>query len=87
MSYRHGARGGAVANISSLPARLGSPNEYVDYAAPRGALETFTTGFTREVAREGIRVNRIRPEHIYTDMHAGGGEPGWVDRVRRSHTK
>lgn len=84
MSYRHQGRGGVVINISSASARLGSPNEYVDYAASKGALETFTTGLAREVAREGIRVNCIRPGHIYTDMHASGGEPGRVDRVKDS---
>jgi NAD(P)-dependent dehydrogenase (short-subunit alcohol dehydrogenase family) len=84
MSYRHNGRGGAVINISSASARLGSPNEYVDYAASKGAVETFTTGFAKEVAREGIRVNCIRPGHIYTDMHASGGEPGRVDRVKDS---
>jgi NAD(P)-dependent dehydrogenase (short-subunit alcohol dehydrogenase family) len=82
MSYRHNGRGGAVINISSGAARLGSPNEYVDYAASKGALETFTIGFAKEVAREGIRVNCIRPGHIYTDMHASGGEPGRVDRIK-----
>ena len=84
MAYRHGGRGGSVVNISSASARLGSPGEYVDYAASKGALETFTTGFAKEVAREGIRVNCIRPGHIYTDMHASGGEPGRVDRVKDS---
>ncbi len=84
MSYRYQGRGGAVINISSASARLGSPNEYVDYAASKGALETFTTGLAKEVAREGIRVNCIRPGHIYTDMHASGGEPGRVDRVKDS---
>ena len=84
MSRRHNGRGGAVINISSASARLGSPNEYVDYAASKGALETFTTGFAQEVARDGIRVNCIRPGHIYTDMHASGGEPGRVDRVKDS---
>ncbi|AJY45102.1 SDR family oxidoreductase [Martelella endophytica] len=82
MSTRNGGSGGVVINISSASARLGSPNEYVDYAASKGALETFTTGFSKEVAREGIRVCCIRPGHIYTDMHASGGEPGRVDRVR-----
>lgn len=82
MSHRHGGRGGVVINVSSASARLGSPNEYVDYAASKGAVETFTTGFAKEVAREGIRVNCIRPGHIYTEMHASGGEPGRVDRVR-----
>lgn len=84
MSHRHGGRGGVVINISSASARLGSPNEYVDYAASKGALETFTTGFSKEVAAEGIRVNCIRPGHIYTEMHASGGEPGRVDRVKSS---
>lgn len=84
MSYRHNGPGGSIVNISSASARLGSPNEYVDYAASKGALETFTIGFAKEVAREGIRVNCIRPGHIYTDMHASGGEPGRVDRVKDS---
>ncbi len=82
MSYRHNGRGGVVINISSASARLGSPNEYVDYAASKGALETFSTGFAKEVARDGIRVACIRPGHIYTEMHASGGEPGRVDRVK-----
>ncbi|MBK1839456.1 SDR family oxidoreductase [Azospirillum sp. YIM B02556] len=84
MSHRHGGPGGVVINVSSASARLGSPNEYVDYAASKGALETFTTGFAKEVARDGIRVNCIRPGHIYTEMHASGGEPGRVDRVKDS---
>lgn len=84
MSHRYNGRGGVVINISSASARLGSPNEYVDYAASKGALETFTIGFAKEVARDGIRVNGIRPGHIYTDMHASGGEPGRVDRVKDS---
>jgi len=84
MAYRHNGRGGSIVNISSASARLGSPNEYVDYAASKGAVETFTTGFAKEVAREGIRVNCIRPGHIYTEMHASGGEPGRVDRVKNS---
>ncbi|MDR4305041.1 SDR family oxidoreductase [Chelatococcus sambhunathii] len=84
MSHRHGGRGGVVINISSASARLGSPNEYVDYAASKAALETFSTGFAKEVAREGIRVACIRPGHIYTEMHADGGEPGRVDRVKDS---
>jgi NAD(P)-dependent dehydrogenase (short-subunit alcohol dehydrogenase family) len=84
MSYRYNGRGGVVINVSSASARLGSPGEYVDYAASKGALETFTIGFAKEVARDGIRVNCIRPGHIYTDMHASGGEPGRVDRVKDS---
>lgn len=84
MSPRHGGHGGVIVNISSAAARLGSPNEYVDYAASKGALETFTIGFAKEVARENIRVNCVRPGHIYTEMHASGGEPGRVDRVKDS---
>lgn len=84
MSHRHNGPGGAIVNVSSAAARLGSANEYVDYAASKGALETFTTGLAREVAREGIRVNCVRPGHIYTEMHASGGEPGRVDRLKDS---
>lgn len=84
MSHRHNGTGGVVINVSSASARLGSPNEYVDYAASKGALETFTLGLAKEVAREGIRVCCIRPGHIYTEMHASGGEPGRVDRVKDS---
>lgn len=84
MAYRYQGRGGVVINVSSASARLGSPNEYVDYAASKGALETFTTGLAKEIAREGIRVNCVRPGHIYTDMHASGGEPDRVNRVRES---
>ncbi|PZA12909.1 NAD(P)-dependent oxidoreductase [Rhodopseudomonas palustris] len=84
MSHRHNGRGGVVINISSASARLGSPNEYVDYASSKGALETFTIGLAKEVAREGIRVCCVRPGHIYTEMHASGGEPGRVDRVKDS---
>jgi len=84
MSYRHKGQGGVVINVSSASARLGSPNEYVDYAASKGALETFTTGLAKEVAREGIRVVCVRPGHIYTEMHSTGGEPGRVDRIKDS---
>jgi Dehydrogenases with different specificities (related to short-chain alcohol dehydrogenases) len=84
MAFRHGGKGGAIVNVSSAAARLGSPNEYVDYAASKGAVETFTTGLAKEVAQEGIRVNCVRPGHIYTEMHASGGEPGRVDRVKAS---
>jgi NAD(P)-dependent dehydrogenase (short-subunit alcohol dehydrogenase family) len=84
MSHRHDGHGGSIVNVSSAAARLGSPNEYVDYAASKGALETFTTGLAKELAREGIRVNCVRPGHIYTEMHASGGEPGRVDRVKDS---
>lgn len=84
MSTRRGGPGGAIVNVSSVAARLGSPGEYVDYAATKGALDTLTIGLAREVADEGIRVNSVRPGFIYTDIHASGGEPGRVDRVKTS---
>ncbi|MEQ6289708.1 SDR family oxidoreductase [Vogesella sp. GCM10023246] len=82
LSTRHGGLGGAIVNVSSAAARLGSPGEYVDYAASKGALDTLTMGLAKEVAAEGIRVNGVRPGFIYTDMHADGGEPGRVERVK-----
>ncbi|MFT3734726.1 MAG: SDR family oxidoreductase [Rhodocyclaceae bacterium] len=82
MSTRHGGAGGAIVNVSSMAARLGSPNEYVDYAASKGAIDSFTIGLAREVAAEGIRVNAVRPGLIYTDIHTAGGEPGRVDRLK-----
>jgi len=82
MSTKHGGNGGAIVNVSSGASRLGSPNEYVDYAASKGAIDTFTIGLSKEVAAEGIRVNAVRPGFIYTDMHASGGEPDRVNRVR-----
>jgi len=82
MSTRHGGQGGVIVNVSSAASRLGSPGEYVDYAASKGAIDTFTVGLAREVAEEGIRVNAVRPGFIYTDMHASGGEPNRVDRVK-----
>jgi len=84
MSTRHGGSGGAIVNVSSAAARLGAAGEYVDYAASKGAVDTFTIGLSREVATEGIRVNAVRPGFIYTDIHASGGEPGRVDRVKDS---
>jgi NAD(P)-dependent dehydrogenase (short-subunit alcohol dehydrogenase family) len=82
MSTRHGGAGGAIVNVSSVAARTGSPGEYVDYAASKGALDSMTIGLAHEVAQEGIRVNGVRPGFIYTEMHASGGEPGRVDRVK-----
>ena len=82
MSTRYGGVGGAIVNVSSAAARLGSPGEYIDYAATKGAVETLTVGLAKEVAEEGIRVNAVRPGFIYTGMHAKGGEPGRVDRVK-----
>ena len=82
MSTRHGGQGGAIVNVSSVAALTGSPGEYVDYAASKGALDTLTRGLAQEVAQEGIRVNGVRPGFIYTGMHASGGEPGRVDRVK-----
>lgn len=82
MSTRHGGAGGAIVNVSSGASRFGSPGEYVDYAASKGAVDTFTVGLAKEVAEEGIRVNAVRPGFIYTDLHAKGGEPGRVDRVK-----
>lgn len=82
LSTAHGGRGGAIVNVSSMASRLGSPGEYVDYAASKGAIDTMTVGLAQEVATQGIRVNAVRPGIIYTDMHASGGEPGRVDRVK-----
>ncbi len=82
MSRAHGGDGGAIVNVSSVAARLGAPHEYVDYAASKGAIDTLTTGLAKEVAAQGVRVNGVRPGFIYTDMHADGGEPGRVDRVK-----
>lgn len=84
MAPRHGGQGGVIVNVSSAAARLGSAGEYVDYAASKGALDTFTIGLSREVAADKIRVNAVRPGFIYTEMHALGGEPGRVDRLKDS---
>lgn len=79
MSTRYGGAGGAIVNVSSAAARLGAPGQYVDYAAAKGAIDTFTIGLAKEVAAEGIRVNAVRPGIIDTDIHASGGLP---DRAR-----
>ena len=82
MSTRHGGQGGAIVNVSSAAARLGSANEYIDYAATKGAIDTLTKGLSIEVADEGIRVNCVRPGLIYTTMHADGGEANRVERLK-----
>lgn len=84
MSTRHGGKGGSIVNVSSAASRLGSPHEYIDYAASKGAIDSMTIGLSKEVAEQGIRVNAVRPGFIYTEMHADGGEPGRVDRVKDS---
>jgi len=81
MSTRHGGRGGGIVNISSAASRLGSPGEFVHYAASKGAIDTFTVGLAREVAAEGIRVNAVRPGMIDTEIHASSGTPERVARI------
>jgi NAD(P)-dependent dehydrogenase (short-subunit alcohol dehydrogenase family) len=82
MSLSRGGHGGVIVNVSSRAAQYGSPKEYVDYAASKGALESFTIGLAHEVAADGIRVNAVRVGHIYTELHASGGEPDRVERVK-----
>ncbi|MEB7585660.1 SDR family oxidoreductase [Serratia rubidaea] len=84
MSLSRGGRGGAIVNVSSGAAKSGSPFEYVDYAASKGAVDTFTIGLSKEVAADGIRVNCVRPGGIYTDIHADGGEAQRVDRIAKN---
>jgi len=84
MSTRHGGKGGAIVNISSGASRLGSPGEYVDYAASKGAVDTMTIGLAKELAGDGIRVNAVRPGFINTGIHAAGGEPNRLERLRDS---
>lgn len=81
MSTKHGGTGGIIVNLSSVAATLGSPGQYVDYAASKGAIDTFTVGLAREVSGEGIRVNAIRPGLIDTEIHASGGEPGRAQKL------
>ena len=82
MSTKHGGVGGAIVNVSSIASVLGSPNEYVDYAASKAAIDAMTIGLAKEVAAEDIRVNAVRPGAIYTEIHASGGEPDRVERVK-----
>lgn len=84
MSTRRGGSGGAIVNISSGASRLGSPGEYVDYAASKGAVDTMTIGLAKELAADGIRVNAVRPGFVHTDIHAAGGEPNRIERLRDS---
>ena len=81
MSTRRGGQGGSIVNVSSRASVLGSPNEYVDYAATKGALDSMTVGLAKEVATEGIRVNAVRAGLIHTEIHVLGGEPARVDRL------
>jgi NAD(P)-dependent dehydrogenase (short-subunit alcohol dehydrogenase family) len=84
MSKRHGGKGGAIVNVSSGAARLGSPGEWVDYAASKGAIDTMTLGLAKELAEDGIRVNCVRPGFVNTEIHAGAGEPDRIERLRDS---
>ncbi|WP_331351757.1 glucose 1-dehydrogenase [Cellvibrio sp. UBA7671] len=81
MSKLEGGNGGAIVNVSSIAARFGSPFEYIDYAASKGAIDTFTMGLAKELVADGIRVNAVRPGIINTELHAKGGEPGRIDRI------
>lgn len=82
MSTHHGGLGGVIVNVSSGAARSGAPNEYIDYAASKGAIDTLTKGLSLEVAAEGIRVNCVRPGFIHTDMHTDGGDPQRIERLK-----
>ena len=82
MSTAQGGHGGSIVNLSSRAADLGAAHEYVDYAAAKGAIDAFTIGLAREVGDQGIRVNAVKPGLIYTEIHAAGGEPGRVDRLK-----
>jgi NAD(P)-dependent dehydrogenase (short-subunit alcohol dehydrogenase family) len=81
MAKRHGGSGGAIVNVSSAAARLGSPGDYVDYASAKGAIDTFTVGLAKEVAADGIRVNAVRPGVIRTEIHASSGDPARLERI------
>jgi NAD(P)-dependent dehydrogenase (short-subunit alcohol dehydrogenase family) len=81
MSTRHGGAGGSIVNVSSVAARIGAPGQYVDYAAAKAAIDTFTLGLSKEVGGEGVRVNAVRPGIIRTEIHASGGDPGRAERI------
>lgn len=83
MAYSHGGNGGSIVNVSSLAAKTGAPGEYIDYAASKGAVDTLTAGFARELAAEGIRVNGVRPAFIHSGIHAAGGEPRRIERLKK----
>ncbi|MBX9599234.1 MAG: SDR family oxidoreductase [Burkholderiales bacterium] len=82
MSHKNGGHGGGIVNVSSAASRLGSPGEYIDYAASKGAIDTLTIGLAQEVAAYGVRVNCVRPGFIHTGMHAAGGEPNRIERIK-----
>ncbi len=82
MSTAHGGNGGVIVNLSSAAARIGSPNEFIDYAASKGAIDAMTLGLSKEVASQGIRVNAVRPGLIHTDIHASSGQPDRVERLQ-----
>lgn len=84
MSTKHGGMGGTIVNVSSAASRIGSPNEYIDYASSKGAIDTLTRGLSIEIASEGIRVNCVRPGFIDTEMHSEGGEPHRIERIKES---
>ncbi len=81
MARKHGGKGGAIVNVSSIAAKLGGPGEYVDYASAKGAIDTFTIGLAKEVGPEGIRVNAVRPGIIRTEIHQSSGDPGRLERI------
>jgi NAD(P)-dependent dehydrogenase (short-subunit alcohol dehydrogenase family) len=84
ISTRYGGNGGSIVNVSSVASRLGSPDEYVDYAASKGAIDAMTLGLSKELAQEGVRVNAVRPGIVDTEIHASGGQPDRVERIRDS---
>lgn len=84
MSPKYGGNGGTIVNVSSIASRTGAPFEYIDYAASKGAVDTLTIGLAKELADENIRVNAVRPAFIHTDIHADGGEPNRIERIKET---